>query len=114
MFNEEEISEQRKQRVAFSKAFKRAVLLKFADGEKANDILPFNSNDLKYSSKLIHKWKKELYADLKMTSTIFENIQPENYQKEIDEIGENEEIDEVLPEITKIKNVQNTPDINFF
>ena len=96
---------QKKNRVAFLKPFKRTTLLKFAKGEKADDILPFNSNDRKYSSKLIHKWKKELYANLKMTSTIFENLEPENYQIEINEIGEDNEYDDVFPELTKTKNV---------
>ncbi|MBE7707158.1 MAG: hypothetical protein E7Z88_00455 [Cyanobacteria bacterium SIG27] len=59
------------QRVSFSKKIKRKILLELAKGKKPKDVLleyAFNSlsnitNDEKYSSKLLHKWRKELYCN---------------------------------------------------
>ena len=57
-----------KERKTFSKQIKRKVLLEYAKGKNVNDIVKeylFEDSDKikdeKYASKLIHKWKKEMY-----------------------------------------------------
>ena len=54
----------KKTRIHFSKSFKRKALLDFSQGIRASEILKKESNDKKYASKLIHKWRKELYQNI--------------------------------------------------
>ncbi len=58
----------RKERMHFSKYFKRKVLIEYASIKKPRETFlacgfylnDAQTKDLKYASKLIHKWKKEL------------------------------------------------------
>lgn len=56
------------QRLSFSKAFKRRVLLEYSKGKNSDEILNeiikySNTTDKKYASKIVHKWRKEMYLD---------------------------------------------------
>ena len=85
-----------KTRIYFTKSFKRWALIEFANGKKASEILKNKSNDKKYASKLIHKWKKELYQNPNLIALLYENTDFEHFQKEINIIGEDNENDDFV------------------
>ncbi len=63
----------RKKRVAYTKQFKRIALIEYSKGKKPNEIfkslgVELVSNDKKYASKLLHKWKVEFYKNLSLYS----------------------------------------------
>ena len=81
-------------RIHFSKPFKRRALLAYANGKKAKEILNKESSDKKYASKLIHKWRNELYKNPNLIALIYENIDLEHFYEEIDLIGDDFEVDD--------------------
>ena len=85
-----------KNRIFFSKSFKRKALLEFARGIKASDILNKKSKDKKYASKLIHKWRKELYLNPNILALIYENVDFSYAKQEIDLIGDDNEEDDFV------------------
>ena len=82
------------QRVSFSKKIKRKMLLEFAKGKNPKDFLlefAFSSlinitKDKKYSSKLLHKWKKELYLNKNILSILSHKIDNQMIDYEIENI----------------------------
>lgn len=91
------------QRISFSKKIKRQILLDVARGYDENEtflrhtqvLLSEITSDKKYVSKILHKWRKELYADreyLKINSYGVDKIM---LQDEIKNMGKDEEFDEV-------------------
>jgi len=85
-----------KQRKYFSKSYKRKALLEFSKGKRASDIIENESEDKKYASKLIHKWRRELYINRNLITLAPENIEVDYCPAEIDEIGTDNEKDDVL------------------
>ena len=62
---------QKKKRQTFSKQFKRVALIEFTKGKSPDEIFEslgckINSNDKKYASKLLHKWRMEFYGHLRL------------------------------------------------
>lgn len=56
----------KKQRTAYKKDFKRMALIEYTKCHNAVEVfkklgLSIDSNDKKYASKLIYKWKKEFF-----------------------------------------------------
>ena len=86
------------QRVSFSKKLKRKMLLEFAKGKNPKDFLfesAFSSlkditNDKKYSSKLLHKWKKELYLNKNILSILSHHIDNQMIDYEIENMDSSE------------------------
>jgi hypothetical protein len=70
------------------------MLLEFAKGKNPKDFLlesAFSSlkditNDKKYSSKLLHKWKKELYLNKNILSILSHHIDNQMIDYEIENI----------------------------
>ncbi len=85
----------------FSENFKRRVLLEFSKGKSPNEALSvfgydankFNNNDKKYSSKLIHKWHKELYKNREILFNSWKNIKNTDLQYEINSMADDDEKD---------------------
>ena len=97
-----------KTRKEFSRKFKRKVLLEYLKGKKPDKIFSeFGvefTNDKKYASKLIHKWKEELYKNFNILALSYINID-KNYSKtEINSIGSDEEEDKILDELLTKNN----------
>ena len=88
----------KKTRIHFSESFKRKALLDFSQGIKASEILKKESNDKKYASKLIHKWRKELYQNPNMLALIYSNIDFSDCFDELKMLGEDDEYDDFIPE----------------
>ena len=82
------------QRVSFSKKIKRKMLLEFAKGKNPKDFLletVFESlveitKDKKYSSKLLYKWKKELYLNKNILSILSHKVDNQMIDDEIENI----------------------------
>ena len=82
------------QRVSFSKKLKRKMLLEFAKGKNPKEFLleaVFESladitKDKKYSSKLLHKWKKELYLNKNILSILSCQVDNQMIDYEIENI----------------------------
>ena len=60
-----------KNRIYFSKQFKRAALIEYSTGKSPDEVLKslgykYITDDKKYASKLIFKWRKEFYDNLKL------------------------------------------------
>jgi len=84
-------------RIRYSKEFKRKALLNIMQGEDALEVLKSSGfdlaqvlkNDKKYVSKIIHKWKKEIYQNKEnmylVNSEITNNILKEEILKLKDE-----------------------------
>ena len=97
------------QRISFSKDFKRKVLIELSKGKKAKEIitqavsniLEIDTNDKKYYSKLIYKWKQELYNNNSLLA--FTSINPtiDNLNYEINNIGLDEETDDIEEEFVQ-------------
>lgn len=100
--------ENKKTRNYFTRQFKRMVLLEYSKGKKPAEILEEFGIDLtedkKYALKLINKWKKELYKNIKLLSLNYVNINPDFAGKEINTIGKDEEKDDILNEILTKNN----------
>lgn len=80
-----------KERKTFSKQIKRKVLLEYAKGKNVNNIVKeclFENldkiKDEKYASKLIHKWKKEMYHNKEHLNTQICNPTNEFLDYELD------------------------------
>lgn len=84
------------QRVSFSKKIKRKILLELAKGKRPQDILleyAFVSlsnitQDKKYSSKLLHKWRKELYSNKTLIHFLNNQVDNNVLNYEIENIDE--------------------------
>ncbi len=68
---ENDTQKERKQRVGYSKQFKRIALIEYSKGKSPNEIFEYLSvklvsKDKKYASKLIHKWRNEFYKNLSL------------------------------------------------
>lgn len=80
------------ERVHFSRYFKRRVLLEYARLKKPNEALRACGFDIdsallidkKYASKLIHKWRKELYQNHHMRSFMNCEMTDEALKREIE------------------------------
>jgi len=85
-----------KERISFSKQIKRKVLLEVAKGKKPQEALfkylPFSLNDItndkKYASKLIYKWKKEMYINREVLFLLNHDVSDNAISEEIFSIGE--------------------------
>lgn len=124
------------QRITFSKKIKRKFLLEYASGKSPNEIFSDNlnfpldkiSNDKKYASKLLNKWKQELYDDKEILHFLKNDINNNDIQDEINSLGTDEELNVIkhkkygyfCPKKTqkhleeKFKIVENTLNINLF
>ena len=97
------------QRVRFSKKVKRDILLEIAKGENAQDAFlkhAFNSlekitNDKKYASKLLYKWKQELYENKEIINLLNHVIDFETIEAEIKNIGDDKKDDFILDKALK-------------
>ncbi len=100
--------ENKKTRKHFSNKIKRSVLLEYVKGKKPNEIfaeLGINfTRDKKYASKLVNKWKKELYKNINILSLDFVNIDENYSEKEINTIGRDDEIDNILDKLLTKNN----------
>ena len=93
-------------RISFSKDFKRKALIELAKGKSSQeiitqatfDILEINTIDKKYYSKLMHKWRKDLYANNALISFLSVKPTNENLNIEINNIGFDDEIDDIEKE----------------
>ncbi len=92
------------QRVHFSKYFKRRALIEFAKLKKPNEALIACGFDLEkelekdknYAAKLLHKWRKELYANYKMMSFMNFELTDEVLKQEIEYVSDGSEDDRVM------------------
>ena len=95
------------QRLSFTKDFKRIVLIELSIGKKPEEVinkllegnLMIQSADKKYYAKLIHKWKKEVYANRKMLAFTSINPTNKNIDIEIANIGDEDEIGNIAEEL---------------
>ena len=98
MFNKD-----KNQRKKFSNKFKRKIILEYIKGKNPAEIFFENGVDLtgdkKYASKLINKWKKEVYKNINILSLNFDNIDLSYAENEINSIGSDDEIDTITDEI---------------
>lgn len=82
------------ERIHFSKYFKRRALLAFSKLKKPNEALracginleEFNITDKKYAAKLLHKWRKEMYANFEMLNILNYDLTDEVLKREIESI----------------------------
>lgn len=82
------------QRTSFSKKIKRKMLIELAKGKKPKEILLENAfdslnnvtQDEKYSSKLLHKWRKELYFNKTLLHFLSNQIDNKVLNYEIENI----------------------------
>ena len=87
------------QRIRFSKKIKRDILLEIARGTSAQDaFLEYASlavdeitKDKKYASKLLYKWKQELYEDKEILNLLSHNVDTAMINNEINNIGNDDE-----------------------
>ena len=94
------------QRVRFSKKIKREILLEITKGESAQNALLKHaftsleeiSKDKKYASKLLHKWKQELYENKEIINLLNHNIDNKIIETEINNIGDDKKDDFILDE----------------
>ena len=92
------------QRVRFSKRIKREILLEIARGTNAQEAFlkhAFTSleeitKDKKYASKLLYKWKQELYENKEILNLLNHNVDLNTIENEIKNIGNDEEYDFIL------------------
>lgn len=92
------------QRVRFSKKIKRNILLEIVKGTSAQDAFlkhAFESleeitKDKKYASKLLYKWKQEMYENKEILNLLNHNIDFDVINAEINNIGDDEEDDFIL------------------
>ena len=92
------------ERMSFTKAFKRFVLIELSKGIKPELILnnsfkdktfKIDTQDKKYYSKLMYKWRNELYSNLSMLS--FNSVYPSDsiLDVELNNIGCDDEFDDI-------------------
>lgn len=82
------------ERKSFSKTIKRKVLLEYSKGKKVNSIvrellfenLEEMTNDDKYASKLIHKWRQEYYIHREILNSTLFNPTDEFLEYELENI----------------------------
>ena len=94
------------QRVRFSRKIKRKVLLEVAKGKRAQDVflecivssLNEITSDKKYVSKLLYKWRKELYENKEFLCLLNHEIDNKMLMDEIKSIGDDAEEDISLDE----------------
>ena len=94
------------QRIRFSKKVKREILLEIAKGTSAQEAflkyafasLDEITKDKKYASKLLFKWKQELYENKEMLNLLNHNIDFETINAEIKDIGNDKEDNFILEE----------------
>ena len=100
--------ENNKTKKHFSRQFKRMALLEYAKGKKPSQIFfelgVKSTDDKKYASKLINKWKQELYKNINLISLSFVNINSKYAKQEIDSIGDDGEIDTISEELLTKNN----------
>ena len=92
------------QRVRFSRKIKRKILLEIAKGRKPQEVFlefAFDSfdeitKDKKYASKLLYKWRQELYQNKEILNLLNHDVDNKMIEDEIRNIGEDEEKDNVL------------------
>lgn len=80
------------QRITFSKKIKRRVLLEIAKNRKPREVfceVAFSnidevSSDKKYISKLVHKWRKELYNNKAILSILNQEVDINSLDYEIE------------------------------
>lgn len=95
-----------KERVRFSKKVKRDILLEVAKGASAQEAflkyafisLDEITKDKKYASKLLFKWKQELYENKEILNLLNHGVSCEAIEAEIQNIGNDEEEDIILKE----------------
>ena len=92
-----------KSKNTFSRQFKRKFLLEYSKGKKPNDIFEeFGINltsDKKYASKMLHKWKNELYKNPLMLISEYVNLDLSYVNEEITAIGNDFENDDIIKEL---------------
>ena len=93
-----------KERVSFSRSIKRKILLEIANGKNPNKVLmelanipkeKFN-NDKKYATKLIHKWRKEMYENKEILNILNHDLNQKIIEDEIVAIGDDKEEDIII------------------
>ncbi len=92
------------QRVRFSRKIKRKILLEIAKGRKPQEVFlefAFDSfdeitKDKKYASKLLYKWRQELYQNKEILNLLNHDVDNKMIEDEIRNIGEDKEKDNVL------------------
>lgn len=98
------------QRVSFSRKIKRKILLEVAKGKSpqeallmyAFDSIEEISKDKKYASKLLHKWRKEMYENKEILNFLNHQFSFEMLDCEIDNMGSDEENERIF-ELTEIE-----------
>lgn len=97
------MQENKQKRIRYSKEFKRWALKEAVSGKNNNDILrasgfdiePLIKKDKKYASKLLHKWRKEIFENsskmyitsIKLTDKVIKDeIESMYFEDDIDEI----------------------------
>ena len=109
------------ERIHFSKQFKRAVLLEYSRLKKPNsafeacgfDISKFNLNDKKYSSKLLYKWRNELYNNRHMLgfmNTQMDDIELKNEIDKLEKLSDNFKTDKLSRTIEIMEKAIPNPD----
>lgn len=92
-------------RTTFSKGLKRKILIEITKGVKPEDALlkyAFDSlgditKDKKYASKLIHKWRKEIYEHKEFLYLINHELDDEALDYEIENLSnEDDDDDEIM------------------
>ena len=86
-----------KKRLYFSHDFKRDALVLYAGGLSAKDVFlklginisSLEKNDKKYASKLINKWKNEVYSNKEILYLLSCNLENKRLISEIEAIREN-------------------------
>jgi transposase-like protein len=102
-----------KKRTYYSKDFKRKALYEVINGADFEDVLrkfgidvdSLIKNDKKYCSKLLSKWKKEVYENNEMLYLINSKISNSDIENELRFLVDDDENDCIMDDIkTKIKN----------
>lgn len=98
-----------KKRIYYSKSFKRKALIDYSQGRNFEEILKSNGfnietalkNDKKYCSKLLYKWKKELYCNNEIIYFINSDITQEDIMYEIEALDDYDEADLIYDNLNK-------------
>ncbi|MBR1618197.1 hypothetical protein IJ670_08620 [bacterium] len=88
---------QKRKRTTFSDTFKRKAVINYILGKSWSEIFPnINSSDKKYSSKLLHKWRIELYSNKEKMYFINQEMTNSALQDEIELMTYDSDTDEIM------------------
>ena len=98
------MQEEKQKRIRYSKEFKRWALRVASSGKSNNDILrasgfdiePLIKKDKKYASKLLHKWRKEIFENSSKMHISSMKLTDEVIKDEIESMYFDDDVDEIM------------------